>query len=329
MVLQTPQITGDDVRSVQRRLLELGYRQIGNVDGVYGPRTAAAVQTFQTLNDLQVDGVVGPQTWQQLGSANATAAWAVTPIVETLLCDQHLLVGASYGDHWFDNRTSGLMVRGDETYRLYSGARVLGSAASTRVAAVEPAGPPYADQFLVSLSPDSGPAESIGVAGDWDAQPRTPITVTQETELRPYATALVDFLRSAGIAQPSLADAEAFTVWRVDLEGDGAEEALIGASRYITTPDSTTMLEGAYSVVLLQRTDGGTTAIEKIVANVYPDETQVFERTNHSLAAILELNGDGRLEIVVESSYFESAAVSVYGLDGGHVAQRLTVGCGV
>lgn len=39
------------------------------VDGQFGPKTFNGVECFQDLNDLQVDGIVGPHTWGALQSA--------------------------------------------------------------------------------------------------------------------------------------------------------------------------------------------------------------------------------------------------------------------
>lgn len=52
--------TGDHVREVQRLLGGL------IVDGQFGPRTRAAVVTYQREHELRPDGIVGPMTWAAL-----------------------------------------------------------------------------------------------------------------------------------------------------------------------------------------------------------------------------------------------------------------------
>jgi len=64
--LMDPYMEGPDVSEVQRRLRELGYRDLA-VDGIYGPKTEAAVRQFQTASGLKADGIVGPDTWSMLG----------------------------------------------------------------------------------------------------------------------------------------------------------------------------------------------------------------------------------------------------------------------
>jgi peptidoglycan hydrolase-like protein with peptidoglycan-binding domain/DNA invertase Pin-like site-specific DNA recombinase len=56
------------VREVQRTLRRLGW-QPGPVDGLYGPRTEAAVARFQTAARVAADGIVGPQTRRALTRA--------------------------------------------------------------------------------------------------------------------------------------------------------------------------------------------------------------------------------------------------------------------
>lgn len=57
--LTKPFMTGEDVKELQRHL-EL------RDDGVFGPKTKAAVTQFQEANDLVADGVCGPKTWGAL-----------------------------------------------------------------------------------------------------------------------------------------------------------------------------------------------------------------------------------------------------------------------
>jgi hypothetical protein len=64
-----PMMRGRDVIAVQRRLRALGFRDVGQPDGLYGPATERAVRAFQQTRGLQIDGVVGPITLRHLFEA--------------------------------------------------------------------------------------------------------------------------------------------------------------------------------------------------------------------------------------------------------------------
>ena len=58
---------------LQRRLAGKGYAP-GPADGVFGPRTLAAVEQFQKAVGLEPDGIVGPKTWLALESSGNGAS---------------------------------------------------------------------------------------------------------------------------------------------------------------------------------------------------------------------------------------------------------------
>lgn len=57
---------GEEVRQIQTKLKRWGYYN-GNVDGIYGSQTLAAVKWFQSKNGLNVDGIAGPKTLAAMG----------------------------------------------------------------------------------------------------------------------------------------------------------------------------------------------------------------------------------------------------------------------
>jgi peptidoglycan hydrolase-like protein with peptidoglycan-binding domain len=71
LYLASPAMQGDDVLLLQKRLFELGYEEVGALDGIFGKMTQSAVMSFQQNNNLEVDGYVGEKTWYQLFSPNA------------------------------------------------------------------------------------------------------------------------------------------------------------------------------------------------------------------------------------------------------------------
>ncbi|WP_199440594.1 N-acetylmuramoyl-L-alanine amidase [Umezawaea beigongshangensis] len=58
-------VTGDDVLTLQERLLELGY-DAGRANGVFGQQTEQALRSFQRDYGLIVDGMCGPDTVRAL-----------------------------------------------------------------------------------------------------------------------------------------------------------------------------------------------------------------------------------------------------------------------
>jgi N-acetylmuramoyl-L-alanine amidase len=58
-------LVGEDVRTLQERMLEMGY-DAGRTDSIYGPRTARAVAQFQREVGLTPDGSCGPHTVKAL-----------------------------------------------------------------------------------------------------------------------------------------------------------------------------------------------------------------------------------------------------------------------
>ncbi len=57
---------GDEVKQIQTKLKRWGYYN-GNVDGIFGSQTLAAVKWFQSKNGLTVDGIAGPKTLAAMG----------------------------------------------------------------------------------------------------------------------------------------------------------------------------------------------------------------------------------------------------------------------
>lgn len=57
---------GEDVENLQRALNEHIPSPMLAVDGIFGPKTLAAVYSFQRAHKLAVDGIVGPKTWGEL-----------------------------------------------------------------------------------------------------------------------------------------------------------------------------------------------------------------------------------------------------------------------
>ena len=72
--------TGDVVKTLQEKLNAKGFDS-GNVDGIFGAKTYAAVAAFQKANGLGVDGIVGKLTWGKLYGVSPAMPVETTTVV--------------------------------------------------------------------------------------------------------------------------------------------------------------------------------------------------------------------------------------------------------
>lgn len=90
---------GTIVRTIQTKLKRWGY-YTGNVDGIFGAKTKAAVQYFQRKNGLTADGIVGNATAKAMGVtlSGTTSAGGSTSAGSLSNSDLYLLSCCVYGE---------------------------------------------------------------------------------------------------------------------------------------------------------------------------------------------------------------------------------------
>lgn len=86
---------GQEVIAIQKRLVELSYT-ITNIDGDFGPETEAAVRSFQTDRGLEVDGVIGPDTYRALMNKEIPPNRGNGAVVRRILRAAYSVMGTPY-----------------------------------------------------------------------------------------------------------------------------------------------------------------------------------------------------------------------------------------
>jgi hypothetical protein len=112
-----------------------------------------------------------------------------------------------------------------------------------------------------------------------------------------------------------------------DLDGDGNDEALVVFESVQPTAGPGT--PGDLAALLL--VDVGPRTTDTVLLSVVDaavDDTSFPVIERYRVIDLADLNGDGRMEVVVHAWYYEGAAVVVYEYDGTRLREVLSAGCG-
>ena len=259
-------------------------------------------------------------------SAAAVSAAELHPIIEI---DTGYFFGGSENGKWIKAEQAAKSVRNKTTYQVYSLTKQVGQITAGQPKSVEE---PCPDTLMVSLS--SKPKDGvIGLAATWNALPRKPRMA--DTTQQVYIDVVRDFLKTKGIEQPKV---KIDNIIRVDLDGDGEEEVLISATNYFSTDNRVPMRSpaGSYSMVLLRRQVAGKVETQLVEGEFYPkayptptEDDASFNAPNaYKVISVLDLDGDGKMEIVVGSNYYEGEMMTIYQCDPNKAEAVLSVSCG-
>jgi hypothetical protein len=160
------------------------------------------------------------------------------------------------------------------------------------------------------------------VAGDWALTPRQPVDEGPAA----YEQAVATVLQAHGIAQPEV---RITSVKRVDLDNDGSSDIIISASRDRDNTLTPGVDAGDYSLILVQRALGDRVATIQVVGDYYPVAEEFRAPQEHRLLGVHDLNGDGSMELVIFSQYYEGASAAAYTVNGTTAEEVLATGCGV
>ncbi len=193
---------------------------------------------------------------------------------------------------------------------------------------------PCPDTYSVKLLPlPKRISWLVATNASWNLHPRAVTRLPNSNAT--YQKVVKDFLEQAGLKNPVI---KISTIIKTDLDNDKQDEIIVAATnvnRVTYFPDSAARA-GDYSVLLVRKVIAG-----KVQTLVLGQEVHLKGTTEADVTAgtqnnpdvwdvvnVLDLNGDGKLEILFFNAIYEDYAVSAVEWNGQKFVERLISGCG-
>lgn len=246
--------------------------------------------------------------------------------VHPVLVD-NCLIGGTVNGKWMAAGEVAPKLTGGEKYHFYT---LTTSAGESTGGKPKQAADYCPETMEIELSPKPAEGVVFAIGGQWNAMPRAPQVLSNNEQAYKAAVALV--LKKKRFANPRI---NITRVLRIDVDGDGIEEVLVSASYYAgglgsaTGPMAIRARDGDYSVVILRKLIRGSVQNIVIAGEFYPlkgDEGS--PPSQYQVSAVGDVDGDGAMEIIVQSNYYEGSGSTIYSIKGNKIEEMTSCGCG-
>ena len=246
---------------------------------------------------------------------------AIVPIVEMNIGG---LLGGSKAGKWISAKDVASQIKGGEKYKLF-GSR---DAKIKEVAGGAPINEVPCESFYdvqLDESARSKGGVAFGSQLSWNPVPHPIAELSANSSV--YKPIITEILASKGLPKST---PKATKILQTDLDGDGKNEVIISATSFKkgVTPMGDI---GDYSFILLRKVTNGKAENFILSGDFVKKSENAGAPAEYEISSISDLNGDGKMEIVVFAHYYEGSWVEVYELNnkGATSVEQLKANCGV
>jgi hypothetical protein len=232
------------------------------------------------------------------------------------------LIGAIQNGKWIESDSAKKSVRPGMKLQVYG---ITGVVGTVSVVKLDTQNEPCEDRPTVKVNPKKVKQGAVAFAANWNPLPRKPKLA--EVKQKQHVDVVREFLRQRGLRDPIVHISQ---IVSVDLDADGKGEFVISATHYKDgdeIPDEATA--NTYSFVMVERFVDGKPKAELVDGEFYPEAKGDMPPNKFEIAALLDLNGDGKIDIVLRSAYYEGDEISIYEYQPTGAKKVLSVGCGL
>jgi len=257
-----------------------------------------------------------------LGLASVSFAEERKPLASFIELPWSYVIGGWSNGRWLNSEVTGKRLTAPRTsYRVFN---LNGTAGEVFAAAAAPDMDVCPDVWLQKITPQPDlEKKAIGVNAAWDPMPRKAKSADTTQDL--YVDAVRELLKAKGIADPKVKITQ---LLRIDLEGDKEDEVILSATNYSNAGEVIAPKAGDYSFVALRRLVKGKVQTQIIGGDFYTKVDENSAPDTYKIAGFLDLNGDGKLEVIIHTTYYEGGGIQVWQLQNEKLVRVLRVDCG-